>query len=253
MLLIGGEIIPGRSYNASTEDEKYKFTEKERDIETDYDYFGARYYNSKLGLWNSVDPLADKYPGWSPYNYTLNNPINNFDPDGKAVFSGTAVAGSALYVGGAILIAATGHAYNMAINPSYRRSAQSFSQVISSSASQAVEDVTDFVGSLFSSGEATTEENTNPWVGPVDSDVNVVDTDGNVIPVKAGEQIQGNEDGSMVQVKDKDGKPTGTRKDGKGHPKQKDPKAQKQHGHRVDENGNPVLDKTGNSHLPING
>ncbi len=83
MLLIGGEIIPGRSYNASTEDEKYKFTEKERDIETDYDYFGARYYNSKLGLWNSVDPLADKYPGWSPYNYTLGNPLKFVDPNGE--------------------------------------------------------------------------------------------------------------------------------------------------------------------------
>ena len=80
-----GEIIPGRSYNAGMVDEKYKFTEKERDIETNYDYFGARYYNSKLGLWNSVDPLADKYPGWSPYNYTLCNPLRYTDPHGDTV------------------------------------------------------------------------------------------------------------------------------------------------------------------------
>ena len=33
----------------------------------------------------SVDPLADKYPGWNPYNYTLNNPIGNFDADGRSV------------------------------------------------------------------------------------------------------------------------------------------------------------------------
>ncbi|MCF8355224.1 MAG: hypothetical protein K9H48_12305 [Melioribacteraceae bacterium] len=49
------------------------------DTETNYDYFGARYYSSKLGLWNSVDPLADKYPGWSPYNYVRNNPLARID------------------------------------------------------------------------------------------------------------------------------------------------------------------------------
>ncbi|MCF8420358.1 MAG: D-alanyl-D-alanine carboxypeptidase family protein [Melioribacteraceae bacterium] len=32
-----------------------------------------------------VDPLADKYPGWSPYNYTLNNPLSFVDLKGDSV------------------------------------------------------------------------------------------------------------------------------------------------------------------------
>ena len=31
----------------------------------------------------AVDPLGDDFPGWSPYNYVLNNPILRNDPDGK--------------------------------------------------------------------------------------------------------------------------------------------------------------------------
>ncbi len=33
----------------------------------------------------SVDPLAEKYPAWSPFSYTGNNPINAIDPDGKKI------------------------------------------------------------------------------------------------------------------------------------------------------------------------
>ncbi len=35
--------------------------------------------------WLSVDPLADKYPSWSPYNYCLNNPLLFIDPNGDSV------------------------------------------------------------------------------------------------------------------------------------------------------------------------
>ena len=80
-----GMILNGRS-NYSFADDKYKFTGKERDTETGYDYFGARFYESRLGRWLQVDPLADKYPGWNPYNYCLNNPLKFVDKEGSAVF-----------------------------------------------------------------------------------------------------------------------------------------------------------------------
>jgi RHS repeat-associated protein len=56
------------------------FTSKERDVETGLDYFGARYYESWSGRWMSVDPLAKKYPGWSPYCYVRDNAIGLSDP-----------------------------------------------------------------------------------------------------------------------------------------------------------------------------
>ena len=58
-------------------------TGKEKDSETGYYYFGARYYNSDLSLWLSVDPMADKYPSLSPYNYCAWNPMKIVDPDGR--------------------------------------------------------------------------------------------------------------------------------------------------------------------------
>ena len=59
------------------------FTGKERDVETGLDYFGARYYESWSARWLSVDPLANKYPGWSPYNYVEDNPTGSVIPNGK--------------------------------------------------------------------------------------------------------------------------------------------------------------------------
>ena len=32
----------------------------------------------------NVDPLSDKYPSWSPYNYVMNSPMHLIDPDGMA-------------------------------------------------------------------------------------------------------------------------------------------------------------------------
>ncbi len=78
----GFEIRTGSP--ATAEQRKFKFTGKERDVETGLDYFGARYLDSAIGVFRSVDPLDTKYPGWSPYAYALNNPIRNYDPDGRS-------------------------------------------------------------------------------------------------------------------------------------------------------------------------
>ena len=60
------------------------FTGKERDEETGYGYFGARYMDHELmTMWLSVDPLADKYPSISPYAYCAWNPMKLVDPYGE--------------------------------------------------------------------------------------------------------------------------------------------------------------------------
>ena len=72
---------------SSTYDERYKFTGKERDTETGYDYFGARYYLSLLGIWLSPDKKSDEYPHISSYAYCNWNPLKNVDPNGKEVIN----------------------------------------------------------------------------------------------------------------------------------------------------------------------
>jgi RHS repeat-associated protein len=63
----------------------YTFSAKERDLETGYSYFGARYYDADISIWLSVDPMADKYPSMSAYMYCAGNPVKLIDPDGRDI------------------------------------------------------------------------------------------------------------------------------------------------------------------------
>jgi RHS repeat-associated protein len=57
-------------------------------IENDTMYGEYNLRPEVVSRWLSPDPLAAKYPNWSPYNYTLNNPIIYIDPDGMDVVLG---------------------------------------------------------------------------------------------------------------------------------------------------------------------
>ncbi|GAA0875025.1 hypothetical protein GCM10009118_14330 [Wandonia haliotis] len=72
-----------RYFETAAFEEKFLTTQHERDRETGFDYRGARYYDSDLGRFLSLDPLAAKFPAWSAYNYVLGNPVKFTDPDGK--------------------------------------------------------------------------------------------------------------------------------------------------------------------------
>jgi RHS repeat-associated protein len=77
-----GKIL--RSFESSSSEEKYLTTQHERDRETGFDYRGARYFDSDIGRFLSLDPLASQYPAWSDYNYVMGNPISLIDPDGRS-------------------------------------------------------------------------------------------------------------------------------------------------------------------------
>jgi RHS repeat-associated protein len=79
-----GNVLPGRSYNAGTPNDLNKFTGHERDQEggLDLDYMLARNYDSELGRFYSVNPMAAKHPNYTPFAYVYNNPLRLVDPLG---------------------------------------------------------------------------------------------------------------------------------------------------------------------------
>src|SRR5690606_6068513 len=66
----------------SSNNSPYKFNGKELDEETGWYYYGARYYDPRISIFLSVDPLAEKASNWSPYRYAFQNPIKYTDPTG---------------------------------------------------------------------------------------------------------------------------------------------------------------------------
>ena len=71
-----------RAYHNGAQ-EKFLTTHHERDTETGLDYRGARFYDSDVARFLSLDPHAMDYPWLSDYVYVGNNPIIFIDEDGK--------------------------------------------------------------------------------------------------------------------------------------------------------------------------
>jgi RHS repeat-associated protein len=68
-----------------------RFTGKERDPETAFDYFDARYYRNVWGRFTTVDPVVNTTAAalnpqrWNRYAYAADNPLRFLDPDGRDI------------------------------------------------------------------------------------------------------------------------------------------------------------------------
>ncbi|WPO78022.1 RHS repeat-associated core domain-containing protein [Flavobacterium sp. KACC 22761] len=98
----------------------YLFTSKELDRETGLYYYGARYYDPKISIWTSVDPILLREEIYenpeftnggvynshnlSSYSFSYNSPIVYVDPNGECPNCVTAAAGAVIggIIGGAI-------------------------------------------------------------------------------------------------------------------------------------------------------
>jgi RHS repeat-associated protein len=71
-----GMVLECRSGNIGNAEARLKFLTKERDVETGYDWLDARGYDSRIGRFMTIDPLADQgvLRSWSPYHYSFWKP-----------------------------------------------------------------------------------------------------------------------------------------------------------------------------------
>ncbi|HRP03217.1 MAG TPA: RHS repeat-associated core domain-containing protein [Candidatus Kapabacteria bacterium] len=84
-----GEPLKKNSYQPQW-NERLGYIDKEKDREsklgdhtsTLLSAGGVRKYDYEIGRFTSVDPLWEKYTGWTGYHYTRNNPINRIDFSG---------------------------------------------------------------------------------------------------------------------------------------------------------------------------
>ncbi|MDB5959823.1 MAG: repeat-associated core domain protein [Massilia sp.] len=226
------------------------FTGHVNDADTGLVYMQQRYYDPEAGRFLSVDPVttdASTGSSFNRYAYANNSPYKYVDPDGRnwalagrgailgaelgSVAGPWGAAAGAIIVGGGTLwlgdkaikwIASSSNADSSKASPNTTSEGKSDSKSGSNGAGN------------------------NPYKGPATEPVTVVDQHGNAIPVDQGQRINTSPNGDFQQVIGADGKPTGDRLDRGGHPGQRDPSAQKPHGHRPG-----VTTPDGNPHLPI--
>jgi RHS repeat-associated protein len=75
--------------------DRYKWTGREFDAETGFDYNRARYLDLHAGRWQSQDPLGVRAGDTNFYRYVFNNPLKWTDPSGLAIAISPSLTGLA--------------------------------------------------------------------------------------------------------------------------------------------------------------
>ncbi len=78
-----GELI--RATGPMAKGNAFRFSTKYQDDETDFLYYGFRFYNSSTGRWLSRDPIEER-GGLNVYGYVGNQPVCQIDPLGLRIY-----------------------------------------------------------------------------------------------------------------------------------------------------------------------
>jgi len=78
-----GEVI--RATGPMAKLNPLRFSTKYQDDETDFLYYGYRYYNASAGKWLSRDPIGEQ-GGQNLYRFVANNPLSRVDAQGLYAF-----------------------------------------------------------------------------------------------------------------------------------------------------------------------
>jgi RHS repeat-associated protein len=141
----------------------YKYNAKELDQMHGlnlYDY-SARHYDSAIGRFTTVDPLAEEGYSWSPYVYCFDNPLLYTDPNGEWPFpSWETIKQKAKAAGGAVLSFANGAVRavtdNAALGTTNLRETGAYSNAIAYNLGQDIGDaVSMIIGTIESVAGAT--------------------------------------------------------------------------------------------------
>jgi len=97
-----GSLMPGRdtTFNGNGL-YRYGFNGKENDNEVkgvgDQQDYGMRIYDPRVGRFLSVDPITQKYPELTPYQFASNRPIDGLDRDGLEFFQAMGNKGESMF------------------------------------------------------------------------------------------------------------------------------------------------------------
>lgn len=97
-LVMRGSWNDSQQNGSDSSSNRYKYNGKELNTELGLYEYGFRWYDPVIGRFTGVDPISDKFPHVSTYNYAENEPVGSIDLNGLQRLKVTGLsAGGRLY------------------------------------------------------------------------------------------------------------------------------------------------------------
>lgn len=105
--------MPGRKFNAGDYRFGFNGMENEEEISSGHKNTKFRLLDTRIGRWTAVDPAANLYYSWSPYNLSMDSPIANSDASGATVTPAFTSAINGTAYAGVVTTLKTNHAFEI--------------------------------------------------------------------------------------------------------------------------------------------